>query len=169
VNQLDALLLVLLVPFVLRGWSRGVLREAFGVAGVVVGVLAAASIGAPVADDLAARGLVAPGRGGMIAASMVFFAVVVAANLAGRITDRFARALLLGPLVRVAGAGFGAVKGLAVLGFILLGVGHFARSPKIRSTLDHSTLAPPLAGVAHALLDAGRALRAGPAEKASEA
>jgi membrane protein required for colicin V production len=164
VNQLDALLLVLLVPFVLRGWTRGVLREGFG----VVGVLAAAVIGGPVASDLAARGLVAPDRRGMIAALTVLLAVVIAANLAGRIADRFARALLLGPLVRLAGAGFGAVKGLAVLGFVLLGLGHFARSLGIHSTFDHSTFAPPLAGAAHALLDAGRALRT-PAEKPREA
>jgi membrane protein required for colicin V production len=162
VNQLDALLLVLLVPFTLRGWARGVFREAFGVAGFVVGALAAAAFAGPVASDLTARGLVAPGRGAMLGAFIVFFAVVIAANLAGRVADRFARALFLGPLVRLAGAGFGAVKGMVVLGFVLLGIGHFARFPEIQSTFDHSTLAPPLAGAAHALLDAGRALR--PAE-----
>src|SRR5258705_532514 len=42
-NQVDALLLVLLVPFALRGWVRGVLREAFGVVGFVSGVIAASA------------------------------------------------------------------------------------------------------------------------------
>jgi len=168
VNQVDVLVLVLLVPFVLRGWMRGVLREGFGVAGVVAGILAAAACSAPVAADLAARGVVAPGRGGVVAAGLVFFATVVAANLGGRIADRFARACFLGPLVRLAGAAFGAAKGAAVLGFVLLGVGRFAPSPELRSTLDRSMLAPPLTGAAHALLDAGRALRA-PAEGPREA
>jgi membrane protein required for colicin V production len=167
VNQLDALLLVLLVPFMLRGWSRGVLREGFGVAGFVAGVLAAAALAGPVASDLTARGLVSPGRGAMIAAFAVFFSVVIAFNLAGRVADGFARALFLGPLLRLAGAGFGAVKGAVVLAFVLLAVGHFARGPEFRATFDHSTIAPPLAGVAHALLDCGRALRA-PVEKARE-
>jgi membrane protein required for colicin V production len=167
-NQVDALLLVLLIPFALRGWVRGVLREAFGVAGLVGGVLAAGAFGAVVASDLVARGMVAPGRAGFVGACAVFFAVVVASNLAGRVADRFARALLLGPLVRLAGAAFGVLKGAAVLGFVLLVVGSVARGSAIRSTLERSTLAPPLVGVAHALLDAGRALR-GPAEHPREA
>ena len=167
-NQVDALLLVLLVPFALRGWVRGVLREVFGIAGFVGGVIAAGALSEPVAADLVARALAAPGRAGFVAAAVVFFAVLIAANLAGRIADRLARALLLGPLVRLAGAGFGMLKGAAVLGFVLMFVGHFATSPELRQTLDHSTLAPPMIGVAHALLGAGRALRPAP-ENAREA
>src|SRR5213596_722239 len=44
-NQLDVLLLVFLLPFTFRGYSRGLCREAFGLAGSIAGVLAAGVAG----------------------------------------------------------------------------------------------------------------------------
>ena len=45
-NQVDALLLVLLTPFALRGLWRGLCREAFGLAGMLGGA-AAAGVASP--------------------------------------------------------------------------------------------------------------------------
>src|SRR5207249_2504835 len=49
VNQVDALLVVLLVPFALRGYVRGFCRESVGLVGLLAGGLAAAAWG-PAAD-----------------------------------------------------------------------------------------------------------------------
>src|SRR6266481_880564 len=51
-NQLDVLLLVLLLPFTFRGYSRGFCREAFGLAGSIAGVLAAGAVGPAAAKVL---------------------------------------------------------------------------------------------------------------------
>src|SRR5437879_2141996 len=62
-NQLDVLLLVLLLPFTFRGYSRGFCREAFGLAGSIAGVLAAGAVGPAAAKVLPDERLAPPGPG----------------------------------------------------------------------------------------------------------
>src|SRR5204862_7659957 len=59
-NQLDVLLLVLLLPFTFRGYSRGLCREAFGLAGSIAGVLAAGVAGPAAAQVLLDERLAPP-------------------------------------------------------------------------------------------------------------
>ena len=54
-NPLDALLLVLLVPFAFRGYFRGFCRETLGLIGLVGGVLAAGAAGPDLARALLAE------------------------------------------------------------------------------------------------------------------
>src|SRR5262249_49779812 len=60
VNQVDALLLVLLTPFALRGFWRGFCRESFGLAGLLGGALAAAAGGSRLAAVLLGARLLPP-------------------------------------------------------------------------------------------------------------
>jgi membrane protein required for colicin V production len=160
VNQVDALLLVLLVPPALRGWWRGFCREGFGLAGVLGGALAAAAGAGPFAALLVAREALPPVVAFPAAAAAIFLAVAAAATLAGALVDRLARALLLGGANRAAGAGFGALKGAAVLGFALLLADRLAPSPALAHLIASSTLGPPLMQLASGVLEIGRDLAA---------
>jgi membrane protein required for colicin V production len=161
VNQVDALVLVLLVPFALRGWWRGFLRESLAVIGLLGGVLAAAA-GAPrLAAALVARQLLPPLAARAAALIGLFIVVYVGAQVAGLIADRLAKAAFLGGFNRVAGMAFGLVKGAALLGFVLMALEHFLPSPSFAQLIGASKLGHPLTAFAENLLDAGRGL-AGP-------
>jgi membrane protein required for colicin V production len=150
VNQVDALLLVLLVPFALRGYWRGFCRESFGLAGFVGGVMVAITEGPWLSDRLIARGLVQGETALLVAWATLFVATFIVAALAGRLTERLARALFLGGVNRVAGLVFGCAKGAAILAFALLVVEHAA--PAARASIDASRVGRPLTQLATRVL-----------------
>src|SRR3989442_329971 len=119
-NQLDVLLLVLLLPFTFRGYSRGFCREAFGLAGWMAVVLAAGAVGPAAAKVLLDERLAPPVAAQPLGWAVVFVGTWVVAALLGRIAERLASALLLGGFNRFAGMLFGSAKGAALIGFTLL-------------------------------------------------
>jgi membrane protein required for colicin V production len=156
VNQLDALLLLLLTPFALRGYWRGFCREIFGLAGLVGGAAAAGAGSLALAGLLIARHLVPPAAARPAAFTLLFIAVVLAANLTGILADRLVRALLLGGVNRLAGAAFGCAKGAAVAAFLLLVLQRVIPSSDVHDLIGGSVLARPLVGVAENVLRNGR-------------
>jgi membrane protein required for colicin V production len=159
VNQVDTLLLVLLIPFALRGYWRGFCRESLGLAGLIGGAAAAATFSPRLAASLVARHLLSPLPARPVAFAAIFVAVTLAANIAGLIADRLVRALLLGGVNRSAGALFGFAKGAALCGFLLLLLEHLVPSPALTEEIDHSRLGQPLVHFASTLLRAGEARR----------
>jgi membrane protein required for colicin V production len=168
VNQVDALLLVLLVPFALRGYWRGFLRESLALLGLLGGALAAAAGGGRLAAALVARHLLPPVAARAAALTLLFLAVYVGAQVAGMIADRLARVILLGGLNRVAGLAFGVAKGALVLGFVLILVQQHLSSPALAGMIAASRLGGPLTQFATELVAVGRSL-AGPAAGAERA
>jgi membrane protein required for colicin V production len=160
VNQLDALLLVLLIVFALRGWWRGFCRESLGLAGLFGGVLAAAAAGPHLAEALLARRLVPAAVALPVAWAAIFVATWMVAALVGHLADRLVRALLLGGLNRFAGAVFGSAKGAALLGFLLLLAEHVTPSPALARVIASSRLGRPLEQIAGSVVATGRELGA---------
>jgi membrane protein required for colicin V production len=161
VNQLDALLLVFLVPFALRGWWRGLLREFSALAGLIGGVLVAVAFEPAVAAAVVERGLLPPVVAAVAAFLGLFLGIYVAANLIGTIADRLARTMLLGGLNRMAGIGFGLAKGAVLLGFGLSMAQRLAPSRTLDETIASSQLGRPLTQFAQLVVDAGRGLTVG--------
>ena len=161
-NQVDALLAVLLVPFALRGYWRGFCREGFGLAGLLGGVLLAAAVGLSLADALVARHLLPMLAAAPAAYAALFLGTVVVAHLLGALTDRLVRVLPLGSLNRTAGALVGVLRGATFLGFGLLLVVRFAPSSSLSEVVAASTLGRPLTRLAAGVLQTGRGLLARP-------
>jgi len=155
VNHLDALLLVLLVPFALRGYWRGFCREGLGLVGLFVGAFAAAGFGPTLAASLVASKVGPPYVALPVAYAAIFAVVWVLASVLGRIADRIARALFLGGVNRVGGALLGSAKGATVLGFALLLA---ARAPGLADTIESSRLGRPLMQLAGSVLGSGHLL-----------
>jgi membrane protein required for colicin V production len=155
VNQVDALLLVLLTPFALLGYWRGLCREVFSLLGLLGGAVAAAAGGTSLAHLLIARQM-PPALAHPMAFATIFLGIASAANLVGVLLDRLARAFFLGSVNRFAGVAFGFLKGAALLGFFLL-LGQQLLPPRSFTELVHaSRLAPPLMQLATGVLAAGR-------------
>ena len=164
-NQLDVLLLVLLLPFTFRGYSRGLCREAFGLAGSIAGVLAAGAVGPAAAKVLLDEHLAPPVAAQPLGWAVVFLGTWVVAALLGRIAERLASALLLGGFNRFAGMLFGSAKGAALMGFTLLLIEHAAPASAVSQKIVESKLGRPLEHMAGTVAGAGHALGILPQEQ----
>jgi membrane protein required for colicin V production len=165
VSPLDALLLILLLPFTVRGWWRGFCRESFALVGLLAGAFGAAAEGPELAKILIARRLLPPAAALPVAWAGILVGAWLAAGIVGRLADRLAHALLLGGVNRLAGAIFGSLKGAALLGFGLLLIEHVIASPAITDLIAGSRLGRPLEQVAVSVVRTGRELGGVPAER----
>ena len=117
-NPLDWMLAALLVYSTIRAALRGLAREIFALAGLLVGFVLACWYYRNVAEFL--RGLVnSEPLADFCAFLLIASVVMIAATLAGSLVRRAATAVGLSPLDRLGGAAFGAARGL-VLGTALL-------------------------------------------------
>ncbi len=167
-NQVDVVLLVLLVPFALRGWWRGFFRETLSLAGLVGGIVAAVAAGTAVSAELAAATGLSPLAARLVACIGLFLAVYLTAWAAGAIAERLARAVALGGVNRAAGLAFGVAKGGVLLGFGLSLVQYLAPSRHLDALVNDSRVALPMMRLARRVVEAGRAL-APPAPAHAEA
>ena len=157
-TPIDVLLLVLLVPFAVQGWRRGLCREGFALLGIVGGLIMAVATAPAVAGAIIAAGK--PELAAYpIALAVVLLAAIVVARGVGALVARAMRAVFLGGLDRVVGIAFGAVKGAACLGLILILLERFM-STSTQMAIEGSVLGPTLIGVATSVLDMGRELSA---------
>jgi membrane protein required for colicin V production len=117
-NPLDWLLALLLAYSVIRALMRGLVREAFALAGLIVGFLLACWNFGNVATHL--RGLINERPiADMVAFMLILFSVMIVATLLGKVLSRTASAVGLGFFDRLFGALFGLARG-AMLGLALL-------------------------------------------------
>jgi membrane protein required for colicin V production len=158
VNQIDVLLLILLLPFALRGYMRGFVRESLALAGLLGGAFVAAVGGPTVAAALVSRHLLPPLGARIVAFVGLFLAVYVGAQIVGVVVDRVARAIFLGGLNRAAGLALGIAKGATVLGFALILFERVAASPRVSQMIASSRLGRPLAEFASHVIQLGRRL-----------
>jgi membrane protein required for colicin V production len=163
-NGIDVALVVLLLVCGLRGSWRGIFREIFGFAALVVGLLAAlrgAELGAAWISGRAPTGEMSGSALLGIAFVAIFLVVSAAVNLIGVAGDQlFGRGALRIPS-RIGGALFALAKGAAVLAFVLLFLHLFPIVHGIDEQISGSRIARPMVSAAGAALRAG--WRAGPA------
>ena len=150
----DALLALLLVPFAWNGWRRGLCREGFDLVGILGGLIVAAATAPAGTLWLIARGM--PKLAAFpIALSVALVATMVVARVVGVLVARGVHAIRLGQLDRSAGVLFGAVKGAACLGLVLILLDRLAPTPGVQMALQESVLGPQLMRVALGALEFG--------------
>lgn len=113
-SWIDALFLAVLALSTLAGFVRGLIREALGLAAWVVALMVARVLAEPVADlmvdfiDNADARLV-------LAFVLVIFAVILLCGIVIRLVHAAIVWVGMGFLNRLAGAGFGALRGVVIL------------------------------------------------------
>jgi len=157
---IDGGLLLLLALFALRGFWRGFLREALGLAGLVIAGLLLVRWAEPLASLLVSRagfGLLAAR---LVSAVGLALAVFLAVRLIGLLIARLTAALFLRPIDRVAGIGLGLAEGVAVLGLGLAAVLRMAPTSPWSHSIEGSRVAQPLLHVAERIVQEARPLAA---------
>jgi len=146
-NPLDWLICLVLAYSVVRAAWRGFVREAFALAGLVVGFICACWFYAPLAVRL--KGLIntAP-LAQFLAFLLILVGIMIAANLLAHLIRRTASAVGLGFFDRALGAVFGAVRGAVFAGAFLLAVTAFLPTAP---WISESALAPYFLRAAHAV------------------
>lgn len=153
--MLDAVLLVVVGIFVVRGFWRGFIRETVGLVALLASGIAAALFAGSAGAALVAREVVRPEIAPATGGAAVFLATWVGVNLVGLVLDKLARALFLGPLLRIAGMVFAAVKGALLLGLALLAGQRVVPSVVTAEAIAESRLAGPMMTLATVVLDFG--------------
>ena len=117
-NPFDWLLLLVLIWSLVTALFRGLIRELFGLAGTVLGLLLASWNYAALAAWLA-RWITSPSAAVITAFLVIALGVLILCSLLGRLVRGAAHTVGLGLLDRVAGAAFGLLRG-GIIGIVIV-------------------------------------------------
>jgi membrane protein required for colicin V production len=134
----DWIILAFLVFSVAGAAMEGFFREAFGLAGLVLGYLLAAWQYPRLAQHFAPH-VKSPWLGEIAAFLIIFFAVLLAAGVAGRMARWMMKEAGLSALDRILGGVLGLLRGSLVVAIVLMAMAAFAPAAK---WLTGSQLAP---------------------------
>ena len=134
----DWVIVLVIVVSIVQAASAGFFQEAFGIAGLVFGYLLAAWQYHRFAAHFAPY-INSPWLGNIAGFLIIFFAVMIVAGIAGRITHWVMQKAGLSFIDRLFGAGLGFVRGALVVAVVLMGMTAFTPTSK---WLDNSELAP---------------------------
>jgi membrane protein required for colicin V production len=168
-NGIDVALVILLLLAALRGSWRGIFREGFGFAALVVGLIAALAGAEKAAAWL---GSVMPrtdlNQSAMLGVAFVAIFLIVSTliNLVGVASDQLLGRGALRAASRVSGALFALGKGAVVLAFVMLFLHLFPVVPGVDRQIMDSRIGRPLVSAASAVLRAGWRDQAGESRQA---
>ena len=135
-NWLDIVIIVIVALFGLTGLWRGAIRTAFGIAGLVLGIILAGRYYGPFAA------LLSPGGASwaeIAAYAIILIATMIVAGVIGWIVSRLVRITLLGWLDRLVGGILGVGIGLLLFAAMLAIVSKYL--PGSLETISQSALA----------------------------
>jgi membrane protein required for colicin V production len=157
VNWIDAILIVVVVFFGLRGFFRGLFREIFSIAGLIAGFLLAVTYARPVASTAEAIWPISPLVLKGSAFIAIFFVVYFLMSTAGWLLHRSERLLFLKTLNRAGGIAIGAGKGAALAALVVFFLSQTSWLPRpTRDNFNGSYLVPPLSYLAESLIRLGK-------------
>ncbi len=153
-NWVDALLAAIVAINCLLGIRRGIFRELFNLAGIILGLIAGfrlyEALGWNIEGWLDARPAVAN-----LAAFVVIFCVIAfGASWLGYFLHKGAKKLFVGWFDRLAGGAFGFARGVVFASVTALVFALFPFFPKLETDLSTSLLGPHVVKVAPAIYGA---------------
>lgn len=115
-NTVDIILLVLCIPSLIAGISKGFLRQALGIASLLLGAWAAWKFNAPVGEFISGKmSSLEPAVVKIISYIVLFGLTIAALNFIARLLTKIISVATLGGLNRLLGALFGLFKAILVL------------------------------------------------------
>jgi membrane protein required for colicin V production len=137
-NAADWIIIAVILLSVVQAASSGFFKEAFGIAGLVIGYVLAAWQYHRVAEHFAPY-LKSMWLGEIAGFLLIFFGVMILAGIAGRITHWAVTEAGLSFFDRLLGGALGLVRGALVVAIVLVGMAAFTPTSK---WLENSALAP---------------------------
>jgi len=150
-NWVDVVLAAIVAGNALLGIRRGILREAFNLVGIGVGLFAGLRLYEALGWNVEGWLGVSPETANLAAFVVVFLACALGAEYVGYLLHKGARRLFVGWLDRLAGGVFGCARGLIFASVAALALALFPFTPKIERDLGTSVLGPHIVKVAPAV------------------
>ena len=157
-NAIDVALALLLLVAAVRGYVRGIVREACSLLALVAGLYAAFSLAPTVEAVVASRYVLPNPVGAGVAFVAVFASVYVVCSIVGVLLDRRGSGVVVRVATGLAGAVAGGGKAGAVAAFVLLFAHLFPVAPGLERQVMASALGRPIVAAAE------RAIRVGSAQ-----
>ena len=141
-NFLDLLIAIPLGCLIFKGYKRGLIFEFASLAGIVLGSVLAVRFANWVSSLLGLNGENAV----LIAFFVIFLAVIVASFFLAKLVERFVKLVHVGALNNIAGALFGLIKGVCIVGVLLYYVSIIDLNEKVltRNAKESSILYHPV-------------------------
>ena len=157
VSWIDLSLLLVLVLFGLRGYFRGLFREVFSLAGLVLGFMVAVRYNEPMAGLVRTYWAASPLLLKGVAFVAAFFLVYFILNLVGWALHRSEKILLLHTVNRVGGVAIGVGKGAAIMALLVVLLASASWVPhSTRDRLGDAYLISPLSRLGEGIFRLGR-------------
>lgn len=119
-NYLDIVLGILLIISAINGFVKGFVEELAGLVALLLGIWAAIHFSDLIAKQLTAWFGWSFDQLPVMAFIITFILVVILVNIIGSLINKLVKAASLGFLNRLAGLGFGVIKGALILSIILV-------------------------------------------------
>lgn len=150
-NPLDALILVIVFLFTLKGLFRGLLRELCALAGLVLGAVAAFRYAPTLGAALKAHVSLPGGLEQALAFAVLYAAAVALFGALGALLSRLVKLIFLGWLNRFSGAVFGLAQGALIAMLLCLAFSYGPMPEKLEQVFARSWLRPHLVKAGEAL------------------
>lgn len=150
-NLFDWFLVAILAYSTIRAFLRGIFRELFSIAGLILGIILASWNYSQVATylaQLAAAPKISPATAQIISFFLILFGVMLACSLIGLLLNRTAKAVGLGLVDRLLGAVFGLARGCLFAVAIMVAAAAFFPQT---AWIENSSLSPYFLDGAHAV------------------
>ncbi len=142
--MIDLIILLFLGLLLVRGWTRGFVREAMDLVGLIVGTILAFRLGPAVGSVVSAMANTSDEASRLVGGFIVFFGVGIGAAFVSRAIERKARLPGLNFVNRAGGAGLAAAWGTFLATLVLtLGV-VLPMPPAVADSIDDSAVARTL-------------------------
>lgn len=154
INWVDAVLAIMVAVNCVLGIRRGIFREFFNLAGIVLGLFAGfrlyEALGWNIEGWLDAK----PAVANLVAFVAIFCVIAFGASWLGHLLHKGAKRLFVGWLDRLAGGVFGFARGVVFASVTALVFALFPFFPRLEKDLGTSLLGPHIVKVAPALYGA---------------
>jgi membrane protein required for colicin V production len=152
-NWIDAIIVVILIFALIRGFINGLVKEVASLAALIVGIWGAIRFSAFTAEKLYDFFDMSGRYVGIIAFVVTFGIIVIIIHFVGMIVDRIVDAVALGFINRLLGIAFGFLKTVLLLSVLLVILNAIdARRPFLpKETIEGSFFYSPISDIAPVL------------------
>lgn len=154
INWVDAVLAIIVAANCIFGIKRGIFRELFNLAGIVLGLVAGFRLYEALAWNIEGWLDARPPVANLVAFVAIFCVIAFGASWLGHLLHIGARRLFVGWFDRLAGGAFGFARGLVFASVTALAFALFPFFPRLERDLSTSLLGPHVVKVAPAIYGA---------------
>ncbi|MBQ1719986.1 MAG: CvpA family protein, partial [Bacteroidales bacterium] len=110
----DIIIVIVIVFFAIKGLICGLIKEAAGIAAVLVGLFVAVNFSGWLTNFILEKGWFDPKYIEIISFTILFLGVIILVILLSKLLDKFADAISIQWLNKLAGFAFGGIKGALI-------------------------------------------------------